>query len=90
MRKSHQLDVAILSLINAMPTYGHELRATLPALGFPYYVHSAPVYDALKRLEQDGLVTRRWEIQQAGPARVIYTITEAGVAYLQRQGPPQY
>jgi DNA-binding PadR family transcriptional regulator len=54
------------------------------ALGCPYYVHSAPVYDALKRLEQDGLLTRRWEIQEAGPARVIYTITEAGIAYLQR------
>jgi DNA-binding PadR family transcriptional regulator len=76
--------VAILSLINAVPTYGHELRATLPALGFPYYVHSAPVYYALKRLEQDGLVTRHWEIQEAGPARVIYTITEDGIAYLQR------
>jgi hypothetical protein len=35
----------------------------LPVLGFPYYVHSAPVYYALKRLEQDGLVTRRWDIQ---------------------------
>jgi hypothetical protein len=73
-----------MSVKGAMPTYGHELRATLPALGFPYYVHSALVYYALKRLEQDGLVTRRWEIQEAGPARVIYTITEAGVAYLQR------
>lgn len=89
MKKSYQLDLAILSLVNATPTYGYDLRATLPALGFPYYVHSAPVYDALKRLEQDGLVTRRWEIQEAGPARVIYTITEAGIAYLQRVTLPQ-
>jgi PadR family transcriptional regulator, regulatory protein PadR len=90
MRKSHKLDLAILSLVNAMPTYGHDLRAALPALGFPYYVHSAPVYDVLKRLEQDGLVVRRWEIQNAGPARVVYTITEAGIAYLQRVGIPAY
>ena len=89
MRKSHKLDVAILSLVNAMPTYGHDLRAVLPALGFPYFVHAAPVYDALKRLEQDGLVTRRWEIQEAGPARVVYTITEEGVVYLQRVALPQ-
>jgi DNA-binding PadR family transcriptional regulator len=53
-------------------------------------VRSAPVYDALKRLEQDGLVTRHWEIQEAGPARVIYTITEDGIAYLQRQDLPRY
>jgi PadR family transcriptional regulator PadR len=84
MRKSHKLELALLPLLNAMPTYGHDLRATLPALGFPYFVHSAPVYDALKWLEQHGLVTRRWEIQEAGPARVVYTITEAGIAYLQR------
>jgi PadR family transcriptional regulator, regulatory protein PadR len=84
MRKSHQLDVAILSLVQATPTYGYDLRAALPALGFPYYVKSAPVYYALQRLEHDGLVTRRWEFQEAGPARVVYTITEAGTAYLQR------
>ena len=35
MRKSHQVDVAILSLVSAMPTYGYDLRAALPALGFP-------------------------------------------------------
>jgi DNA-binding PadR family transcriptional regulator len=86
MRKSHTLDVAILSLLLAMPSYGYALRAALPSLGFPFYVNSDPIYQALYRLEQDGLVTRRWEIQEAGPARVVYTITEEGIAYLQRVG----
>jgi DNA-binding PadR family transcriptional regulator len=89
MRKSYQLDVAILTLINATPTYGYDLRAALPALGFPFFVRAAPIYDSLKRLEQDGLVTRHWEIQEAGPARVVYTITEDGIAYLQRQYLPR-
>jgi DNA-binding PadR family transcriptional regulator len=90
MRKSHTLDMAILSLVNAMPSYGYALRAALPSLGFPYYVNSDPIYQALYRLEQDGLVTRAWDIQEAGPARLIYSITEAGIAYLQRQNLPQY
>ena len=90
MRKSHKLDVAILTLVSVTPTYGYDLRTALPALGFPYYVHSAPVYDALKHLEQDGLVTRKWELQEASPARVVYTITEAGIAYLQRVGMPAF
>ena len=90
MRKSHKLEVALLSLVLTMPSYGYALRAALPSLGFPYYVNSDPIYQALYRLEQDGLVTRRWEIQEAGPARVVYTITDAGVAYLQRVGMPSF
>jgi hypothetical protein len=46
----HTLEIAVLTLLQAMPTYGYDLWAALPALGFPCYVRSAPDYDALKLL----------------------------------------
>lgn len=36
------------------------------------------IYPALKKLEQDGLVTMKLEIQASAPNRKVYTITEAG------------
>ena len=89
MRTSQKLEAGILTLLLAMPTYAYDLRAPLAALGLPYYANSKPIYRVLKALEQDGMVTRRWDIQEAGPARVIYSITEAGIAYLERIGPPR-
>ena len=44
MRKSHKLDVAILALLSATPTYDYDLRAALPALGFPFYVKAGSIY----------------------------------------------
>lgn len=36
------------------------------------------LYPALRQLEQQGFVTSSWEIQESGPARKVYVITEAG------------
>jgi DNA-binding PadR family transcriptional regulator len=43
----------------------------------------------MKRLQGDELVTSVWETPQNGRARLIYSITEAGIAYLQRVAGPQ-
>jgi DNA-binding PadR family transcriptional regulator len=43
----------------------------------------------LKGLQEAGLVTSAWDFPTAGPARLVYTITEAGMAYVQRVGKPQ-
>jgi DNA-binding PadR family transcriptional regulator len=40
------------------------------------------VYRALRGLERRGLVWARWEPNPAGPARKVYTITDAGVSAL--------
>lgn len=36
------------------------------------------IYPALKKLEQEGLITMKLEIQENAPNRKVYTITEAG------------
>ncbi len=43
------------------------------------------LYPALRVLESDGLVTSGWEIQPGGPARKVYSLTDAGRAELARR-----
>ena len=36
------------------------------------------IYPALKQMEQEGLITMKFEIQESAPNRKVYTITQAG------------
>lgn len=45
-------------------------------------VDSGTVYRALRRLNDEGLVSSSWEEVAAGPARRRYSVTPAGVASL--------
>ncbi len=40
------------------------------------------LYRTLRQMEKDGVVSSKWETSKGGPARRIYTITDAGEAYL--------
>lgn len=43
------------------------------------------LYPALRQLEADGMVEGNWEIQERGPARKVYTLTEKGRTELARR-----
>jgi PadR family transcriptional regulator, regulatory protein PadR len=43
------------------------------------------LYPALRALERDKLVVGTWEVQPSGPARRVYTITDAGRQKLAKQ-----
>ena len=43
------------------------------------------LYPALHAMERDGWIAGRWETPGGGPARKVYTITEAGLAELARR-----
>lgn len=45
-------------------------------------VGEGALYPALRALEREGMVESTWETQSSGPARRIYTLTEAGKAKL--------
>jgi poly-beta-hydroxybutyrate-responsive repressor len=40
------------------------------------------LYRTLRQLEREGLVRSAWEAQARGPARRVYTLTDAGRAWL--------
>ncbi|MDX1932814.1 MAG: helix-turn-helix transcriptional regulator [Capsulimonadales bacterium] len=43
------------------------------------------LYPALRALELDGRITGKWEIQPSGPAKKVYSLTEAGRKELARR-----
>lgn len=73
----------LLMMLRTWNAYGYELVRQLAMFGFGA-VDPANVYRALRELERDGYVTSAWDTSvTSGPARRVYTITDAGIEALQ-------
>ena len=71
---------AVLLLLHAGPTHGYDLLARLPAV-FPRAADPpdpGTFYRLLRGMEADGAITSSWQAPQAGPARKVYELTDAG------------
>ena len=62
-------------------SYGYELMEQTAAFGFQA-MNPGTMYRTLRQLEKNGHVKSKWETSGAGPARRMYSITDAGEAYL--------
>ncbi len=62
-------------------SYGYELTQRTAAFGFEV-MNPGTLYRTLRQMEKDGIVKSTWETSRGGPARRMYSITEAGEAYL--------
>jgi poly-beta-hydroxybutyrate-responsive repressor len=71
----------LLLLLRNWNAHGYQLIQTLTAMGLGM-VDPATVYRTLRQLEQEGLVSSTWNPGASGPARRIYTLSEAGEEYL--------
>jgi len=71
----------LLLLMRNGSTYGYELIQTLTLLGLGM-VDSATVYRTLRQLEEEEMITSFWKPGATGPARRIYTLSDAGEEYL--------
>ena len=87
-RLQQQRDATILQLLCTMPTHAYDLERQLLAMG-EWWSRKGGVHRHLKGLQAEGLVTSAWEIPVQGKPRLVYTITEAGHAYVQRRGMPR-
>ncbi|MCX6087665.1 MAG: PadR family transcriptional regulator [Caldiserica bacterium] len=72
----------LFSLLNK-PSHGYalldEIKETgIEAVEIPYGV----LYRSLRLMEMDGLVKSEWHVEETGPSRRIYNITEKGKDYL--------
>lgn len=61
--------------------HGYKLIQQLMNFGFTS-IDQGNVYRTLRQLEKDELVKSEWDTSSDGPARRIYSITEAGEQYL--------
>jgi PadR family transcriptional regulator len=76
---------AVLLLLRDLSSYGYDLMKALSSFGFAM-MNPGPLYRMLRQMEKDGLVRSSWDTSGQGPARRIYSITEAGEAYLKMWG----
>jgi len=75
------LDILLLQLIKAGPTWGYEIIKRTE-MQYQVKLRHGALYPMLKELESKGLVTSRRELQK-GRARKVYEITEDGDQHLE-------
>ena len=71
----------ILLTLREWNSYGYELMERMTAIGFET-INPGTLYRTLRKMEKYGLCESKWETSSGGPARRMYSITEAGKAYL--------
>ena len=67
----------VLLVIKQWKLHGYLILQQLNQMGFGDIDH-ATLYRELRRLERDGFVDSEWETTGSGPARRVYSITDAG------------
>jgi PadR family transcriptional regulator PadR len=81
VRPRNWLVPVTLVILKECTTYGYDLMERSLQLGFDT-VNPGTLYRTLRKMEQDGLCHSEWKTVSSGPARRMYSITDAGVAYL--------
>lgn len=81
-RPRNWLVPVILLTLREWNSYGYELMERATAFGFEA-MNPGTLYRTLRQMEKDGIVESSWETSKGGPARRMYTITDAGEAYLE-------
>ena len=83
VRPRNWLVPVILLTLRDCASYGYELMERTAKFGFEA-MNPGTYYRTLRHMEKDGLCKSEWDTSSgAGPARRVYTITDAGEAYLQ-------
>mgnify|MGYP000318380671 CR=1 FL=1 len=75
------LEYCILSILKVKEAYPSEIIEKLKAAKM--IVVEGTLYPLLTRLLKAELLTYRWEESTSGPPRKYYTLTDAGVNFLQ-------
>ena len=67
----------VLLVLKQWNLHGYLILQQLNRMGFTDVDH-ATLYRELRRLEKEGFVASEWETGNSGPARRVYSITDAG------------
>ncbi len=72
----------ILLTLRECTSYGYKLMEQAAVFGFEA-MNPGTLYRTLRHMEKDGLCESEWDTTSGGgPARRVYSITDAGEAYL--------
>ncbi|HEV3157432.1 MAG TPA: helix-turn-helix transcriptional regulator [Candidatus Baltobacteraceae bacterium] len=67
----------LLVMLKDLNLHGYEIMKELRE-NFAVVTDPGTVYRALRQLERDGYITSWWDSKEHGPARRVYTLTDAG------------
>ena len=69
-----------LGILSRGDATGYEIKKMAEEGLFSHFIEASfgSIYPALKKLEEEGLIRMKLEIQENAPNRKVYTITEAG------------
>ena len=82
MRPKNWLVPVILLTLRDCTSYGYKLMEQAAAFGF-VAMNPGTLYRTLRHMKRDGLCESKWDTTNGGgPARRVYSITDAGEAYL--------
>src|ERR687895_2820515 len=81
VRPRNWLVPVILLTLRQWNSYGYELMERVAAFGFEA-INPGTLYRTLRQMEKEGLCKSKWETSKGRPARRVYSITDAGEAYL--------
>lgn len=71
--------MVIMGLLMKEPAHGYDLKQTLERELSPFLeISSAPLYYTLKKLEQEGLVTKWSTVSGRRPKKYVYSLTAKG------------
>ena len=71
----------LLMSLRQWNSYGYELMEKM-AVFWDEAINPGTVYRMLRQMEKNGVIESTWETSENGPARRMYSITGAGVEYL--------
>jgi poly-beta-hydroxybutyrate-responsive repressor len=71
----------LLLMLREWSSYGYELMERVATFGLAA-MNPGTFYRTLRQMEKDGMVQSSWDTSETGPARRMYSITEAGETYL--------
>jgi PadR family transcriptional regulator PadR len=77
------LQPSLLLALYLKPSYGYDLLGKINDFGFiDGSVDPGTIYHHLRRMEDEGFVSSKWDITGTGPARRFYKITPEGETLL--------
>ena len=77
----NDIPLLILSVLFEGARHGYAIAREIERMSEnALRMREGTLYPALRILEQDGLIESAWETPPSGPARKVYTLTQAGRA----------
>ena len=75
------LATSLLAFLRGWNAHGYQLAKRLTDAGLPPF-DVGTIYRTLRQLEKTGMVSSFWDMSPSGPARRMYSLTQAGEAFL--------